>query len=542
MKKTCSLILSFVLFAGIISACANATVTETIPEELVTTTPRPVTEQSESQTDPNEPVVITGTIPYTSPFFVNSIAEPFVLLEDQAGFVARDLDFEFPLQGQTIGPVEQVEDGLLAFTLPLPIAPRGTMMDLDNDAEQDAGVMVFQIAYWSNTWGGPFLEKRDGTGWSSAYTAAITDADREYEISGGTILIWAPDHDQSFPSGFGDDNMLFTDDDPITSVPAGYSLVDLDARPFRIYKERAPELVLLEGEGAVNDYSDMSYVDAFDALFSKASMEYPFTVEKNVDWDALYIVYHERAAAADTDLAFYHAIHDFMLEIPDGHIGGTLDPDDFYHQAGGSFGMLLREISDGRVIVTDIILGTPADSAGIQTGAEIISWDGQPITDAIGQIEPYFGPYSTDHHKRVNQLLFLTRYPVGTSVAIEYKNPKSTARTIELMTVVEYDSLIAAIPAWSINEMSLPIEGEILEEYGLGYIQITTFSSDDNLMARLWEYYLTALNDTETPGLILDLRVNGGGNGGLAADFAGYFFDEEFEISHRLYYNELSGE
>ncbi len=43
--------------------------------------------------DQNEPVLITGRIPFTSPFFLDTTAEPFVLLEDEAGFVLRDLEF-----------------------------------------------------------------------------------------------------------------------------------------------------------------------------------------------------------------------------------------------------------------------------------------------------------------------------------------------------------------------------------------------------------------------------------------------------------------
>jgi carboxyl-terminal processing protease len=47
--------------------------------------------------------------------------------------------------------------------------------------------------------------------------------------------------------------------------------------------------------------------------------------------------------------------------------------------------------------------------------------------------------------------------------------------------------------------------------------------------------------EAEVPGLILDVRNNGGGNGGLAIDFAGFFFDESFVLSQGLYYNEITG-
>ena len=70
--------------------------------------------------NPDEPVVIQGEIPYTSPFFEYSLEEPFVLLEDQAGFVQRDHEFVFSLEGQSIGPVEKVTEGLVKYVLPLP--------------------------------------------------------------------------------------------------------------------------------------------------------------------------------------------------------------------------------------------------------------------------------------------------------------------------------------------------------------------------------------------------------------------------------------
>ncbi len=175
------------------------------------------------------------------------------------------------------------------------------MTDVDNDGSEDRGVMVFAVAYWSNTWGGPFLEERDGTGWSTAYASTTTDPDRDNEINGGHLIIWAPDDTQSFPSGFGDDAMLFTEDDPVQDVPAGYSIVDLNEEPFRVYKEANPQMTLIEGEGAVNDYSAMSPGEAFDAMFAKVSVEYPFTADKNIDWQALYDKHAPAVGAASNE-------------------------------------------------------------------------------------------------------------------------------------------------------------------------------------------------------------------------------------------------
>lgn len=536
-----------ILISFLISSCGTIP-SDPTPSPTEESTPIPPTktvvfETEKSPDQENEPIKISGTIPFTSPFFMNTFSEPFVLLEDQAGFVNRNREFEFALEGQIIGPVEQIDEQTLRYQLILPEAPQATLLDVDNDDEEDRGVMIFSVAYWSNTWGDPFLEPRDGTGWSNSYASTITDPERDDEIKGGTLVVWAPDNQQAFPTGFGEDNLLFTDDDPTAPLSAGFTLVDLDQDPFRFYKERHPEITLTEGEIAVNDYSDMSYEEAFDALFEKASREYPFTDLKGIDWDSLYETYAPQIQQASNPQEFYKALHDFTLAIPDGHVGvGPINPDVFYSQFGGGFGLVLDELSDGRIIVTQVLPNYPAAREGIEAGAEIVNWDGQPVAQALQEVEPFFGPYSTDHHRRRGQLLFLPRTEIGNEIDVTYQNPGQETETVSLQSEVEIDSLFAALEREEGDEFALPLEGEVLDDSGLGYIAITTFSDDYNHMARLWEHYIDRLLENDIPGLIIDLRSNNGGNSQLALDFAGYLFEEEIILSRSAYYNENTGQ
>jgi C-terminal processing protease CtpA/Prc len=464
------------------------------------------------------------------------------MLEDQAGFYNRDRLFQFPLVGQAIGPVEVHPDGTITYSLSLPSIPQSTALDVDNDEDQDTGVQVFGVAYWSNTWGGPFLEERDGSGWSNAYTSTITDPDRDDEITGGTLVVWAPDDEQSFPTGFGEDALLFTSDDPVAPIPAGYNIVDLNQEPFRVFKEARPEIDLIEGPGAVNDFSGLTYIEAFDELFQKVSREYPFTEEKQIDWDNLYQLYSNEVADAGDEIDFYLALRDFAFSIPDAHISLSFYPEIFYEERGGGFGLVIKELSDGRVIVSQVIPATPAEDEGIQVGAEITSWDGKPISEAIANVVPDFGPYSTSHHKRLEQVAFLTRVSPGASLNITYQNPDSS-EPIEatLTSISEYDSFFESQPVFQRDELALPIEGRILPESGLGYLRVNTFSDDYNLLASSWNYFIQNLQENEIPGLIIDLRNNSGGSGNIANDFAGYFFDEEIPLYEGYYYSDESG-
>lgn len=480
----------------------------------------------------DEPYLITGDIPYTSPFFVWGIDNAFVLLEDQAGFVYRDLYFEFPLEGQVIGPIEVDEDEQVSYRLSLPAVPQGTFVDVDNDGESDTGVQVYAVAYWPNIWGDTFLEERDGTGWSGAHASTITDPGREYEITGGILIVWAPDDQQGFPTGFGQDELLFTDDDPTAPILAGYNIVNLDQEPFEFSKEATPNIELYEGASEVSDYSDMEYGEAFNALIDQMEKEYAFTEQKSIDWDELRDEFGPRAESAESATEFYMVIRDLAWTIPDGHVGvgGGVMVSVFFAERGGSFGMVLEELSDGRVIVTHVLPDLPAEEAGIEVGAEIVSWNGVATSEAIDGVTPYFGPFSTAHTKRLGQVMFLTRMPDGEEVDVTFRNPGAREQRTTMVAEIEIDSLFASVDLG--DELALPIEGEVLDESGLGYIKISTFAGSQKVMTDLWAHYMEQMTENDVPGLIIDMRANGGGSGNLANDFAGYFFDEEIVLAH----------
>ncbi|MEM6530297.1 MAG: hypothetical protein AAF653_18500, partial [Chloroflexota bacterium] len=162
--------------------------------------------------DEGGPVIVRGVMDYTFPTLTNGVAQPIVLLEDQAGFVSRDFSFLFPPESQVLGNfTSDFFTAPVDYNINLPIEPRGTLVDVDNDDTDDTGVMVYTPAYWNNTFGDPFLEVRDigGGGWSTAY--AGTDTNSDSEVQGGHFLIYAPEDGQGFPSSFGADGLLFTE-------------------------------------------------------------------------------------------------------------------------------------------------------------------------------------------------------------------------------------------------------------------------------------------------------------------------------------------
>jgi C-terminal processing protease CtpA/Prc len=519
-----------------------------IVEPTAKPTPEGNLPRAEIVNDEGGPVQITGVLTYTNPFFTWGVAQPVVILEDQAGFVDRDEGFIMPVKSQTLGQItSDFFTSPFSYTVSLPVDPQGTARDVDNDVEQDSGVQIFAIAYWTNAFGDAYLEERDlaGGGWSTAYASTLSsdEADSRREIIGGKLLVYAPDALQGFPTGFGVDELLFTEDDPAVLLPQGYTMVDLDSDPFTFDRARRQMVDLIEPDSvALVDYSDLSYTEAFDALVDQMEDEYAFTDLKGIEWEALRATFRPvfEAADEDEDPELYRlALRDFAWSIPDGHVSGPFLIDEFRFDISGGIGIAVVELDDRRVLVNFLLDGSPADLAGIELGAEILEIDGEPIGEVIDGTIAYNAPFSTDHNLHLDQVRYLTRFPVGTTLDITFRNPGSTAqRTVTLTSVPEFESFSFATEEAVSTGFELPLEYSLLEESGLGYVEIFSFSDNELLTVQLWERMIQTLNDTGVSGLIIDMRLNGGGFGFLADQMAAYFFEKPLVLGNTGYYDE----
>jgi C-terminal processing protease CtpA/Prc len=109
-----------------------------------------------------------------------------------------------------------------------------------------------------------------------------------------------------------------------------------------------------------------------------------------------------------------------------------------------------------------------------------------------------------------------------------------------MQSIEDVQSYFAADPISLEDQLSTPVYAEVLDS-GIGYIKVNDFQDDYNLTARLYERAIQGLIDNNVAALIIDLRVNYGGSGGLALDFSDYFYDEEVVLWSRESYNELLG-
>lgn len=491
-------------------------------------------------------LTITGELTYTLGFWADLWLEPNILLYDLTGVVTDDFEYTPTFESQVLGyTTSDLTVSPVGYTITLPAVPNGVAHDVDNDDEAEAGVQVFTLGIVQNLWGDPFMDERDE--FLFGYTSAIFDTGPNFnEIIGGTLLVWSPDDAQSFPSGLGEDGFLFTDDDPVTDLPAGWTVIRMEETPFTFDRSAAPTVALLEEEGnEQDDFSELSYTEAWDAMIAKYAEEYAFTELKGVDWAAIDAELRPQVVEAEENedaLLFRRTLLQMAMMIPDGHMFGPFLVEDFQFDTSGGLGMAIRDVDDGRVIVNFLTPEGPAELAGIELGAEIVSLDGQTVDERIEETFVWSGPFSTPWVERLQALRYAVRVPIETEVEVVFINPESDEeQTVTLVATGERDSFNASSFNQGLEGTELPVEFRILDS-GYGYIKIYSFSDNLPLTTELWERAIGTLKAANVPGIILDMRQNGGGFTDVGYQMMSFFFDEELVVEIPGFYEESVGD
>jgi len=296
------------------------------------------------------------------------------------------------------------------------------------------------------------------------------------------------------------------------------------------------------------DYTDLVWSDAFEQLHARVSQNYPFTEWKDIDWDSLYAQTAPRIAQAETDNdpeAYYLALREYTYAIPDGHV--QLGGSDFglrERMIGGSYGLAIVGLDDGRVIAHILLEEGPAAQAGMIWGAEILTWDGQPIHEALAQTATIWAanPQPTTEGRILEQFRYLTRDPVGTEISITFQNPGAdTPQTVNLIAQDDQlEILKRTIPPEKDLRTALlpPIRAEVLPS-GYGYIVIRGFMPTLGGLqpAKIVDRAIASFIDAGVPAIIIDVRSNGGGLDSLVPQIVGHFYDQPGFYEHVSFYN-----
>ncbi|MDX1416789.1 MAG: S41 family peptidase [Candidatus Promineifilaceae bacterium] len=499
---------------------------------------------AEIMNDEGGPVRLVGISDYTDFTVPLAMQDPSPALLDMVHIVQGDPTQFAPVESQILGRMTSaIFPPPLSYAFDLLQAPQGTYLDVDNDGEADQGVQIFWLVLGANINGGSYLEQLDQRADLQSYLSdPITG-----NIEEGSLLIYAPDDQQGFPGGFGDDGILFTEDDPAVGLPQGYTVVHFGPDGFTFDRSAEAEFnALEEPAGASSDFSDQGILESFNNLIDELAVRYSFTDFRNLDWEATRAEYLtqveelDQLAASDPATAigvYMGLLSQIAQSVRDAHVAAVIsDPASpsipaysavVLGPVATNLGVNTTELDDGRIIVTDVLPGSPAEAAGWTFGTEIVSIDGTPVEERIPQAY-YNETVGTDEAQRLQQVASLLKFPADVQeVTVEAILPGSTAAESFTMTPGQFfppDRLA------TINQRGdMPIEYNIGPNYG--YINWDGFEAPEIRVA-VWEDFLEHVNmNPDISGVILDMRGNGGGWDSLYFTMASYFFNEENPVS-----------
>ncbi|MFQ3662883.1 MAG: S41 family peptidase [Chloroflexaceae bacterium] len=251
----------------------------------------------------------------------------------------------------------------------------------------------------------------------------------------------------------------------------------------------------------------------FARLWHALDYAYPYFEQKGVDRAALYASYAPRAAAAASDGDYWRVVAHMLAELDDGHTG-LLSPS---VRSGRRYFATCRPIGDA--VVVDELSKTARD-AGLERGDVVLAVDGRPIEDALAALSPVLRAGATPQHRRA-KAAFSALSTTDEALTVTVAGPAGERTLTLTWPGASAPAQVEEPPTWG----SL-ITGERLPS-GLGLIRIPDFggSRDHDLVAE-FDAALDALMDA--PGIILDLRGNGGGSTFISDRIAGRFLERPF--------------
>jgi C-terminal processing protease CtpA/Prc len=265
----------------------------------------------------------------------------------------------------------------------------------------------------------------------------------------------------------------------------------------------------------------------FDRLTRAMERAYPYFELKGIDWDAMVERYRPQIETAGTEREYYATLERMLAGLNDGHTGVTPP----LARIEGCFFGTTREI-EGQAVVVKV--GGSGLEAGLTIGSAVLTVDGEPLAEALETVDPRLLVGSTARQRRSHAFQFLLHTPFGETRDVTFETPSGEQRTATLACPEDAAAAADVDRGGDIWDLLRPVaEREVVSRRlpsGVGYVRVPTFGTD------LVSDFDAALNEMlDAPGLILDVRGNGGGNSAYADQMAGRLLGEPFAYGRDTY-------
>jgi carboxyl-terminal processing protease len=250
--------------------------------------------------------------------------------------------------------------------------------------------------------------------------------------------------------------------------------------------------------------------DAIDFVWATVNERYYDAKFNGVDWQAVRKSYEPRLLATTDDDAFWELLDKMTGELKDSHT--RVHSPKWVAQQSGSvshgLGLGFAEL-DGALTVTSVHPQSDAWWAGVRSGMTILQIDERAALPHYQSLVSESRETSTPWARTRGALRKISAGEVDTRVSMRFARSDKT----------EFDVLMkrrSFASSFDFAERVLPS--------GFGYVRFSNFvgSQSDRIVGAIQRM-------KDTPGIILDLRGNGGGSGAMASTIIAQFLREDYK-------------
>lgn len=261
--------------------------------------------------------------------------------------------------------------------------------------------------------------------------------------------------------------------------------------------------------------SDAKKIVGLSKCWSEVKYNFVYFDQLNFDWDSLYQEFVPIILATKNDFEYFRELQRFTAALQDGH-SGVYWPSELWDN-WATIPVPTRLI-DGKVIVVAELNDT-LKKQGIETGTEVLKINGMDVHQYVSTyIKPYI-PSSTEQW--LNKQAYgreCTRGKKGEDISLTFRNKKGKV----------FESTINHSMSENMNNNSnKPLFSFSVVENNIGCLNVTSFMG--NNYTRQFDSIFNLISNTD--GLIIDIRGNGGGNSNNSAYILSHLTNKNFKMS-----------
>ncbi len=284
--------------------------------------------------------------------------------------------------------------------------------------------------------------------------------------------------------------------------------------------------------GQLNSPEKQRQINSFEQVWRTIRDKHWQKNPGGLDWDAIHAEFAPRMQRATSDEEAIAIIREMLGRLHQTHFGifpaAVYNDVDGQGAGEGSPGIETRVLL-GQAVVTDLAPGSPAERAGVKRGWIVESVNGKPLKPLIEKLKSDPEIHEINLERAVYARL---TGMIGETLKVVFLDGANARVTRDLELSAERGQ---AARFGNLPPMHVFFESKKLGN--TGYVRFNMFLDLVRVMGRFADAVEGCM---QCDGLIIDLRGNPGGIGGMAMGMAGWLVDKPDQRLGTMYMREAT--